>query len=147
MFDSILGLHVIDPTILHKMCEEIQLNSAVQQTSEKHFDWLVLQYKPLLDSEARQSKTGQFIGQNGQNLRSLQDQYNIRINIINKSSSAKLRERSDVIRAEHENNLDGLVLSFSTRNQSINSTISIEEIKQKLTEAWDAAREDAPPTQ
>lgn len=127
------------------MCDEIQSNPTVKKTSEEPFSWLVVQYEEKLDLKARHAQIGQFIGRNGRNLRSLQDQYNIRLHIIDQSSSPKLRERLDAIRAEHGNYSDDVLLSFTQGNQSLESTITVEEIKQRLVEAWNVANEDVPP--
>ena len=129
------------------MCKEIQENSTVKQAPPEKFDWLVLQFEPTLDSETRHAKTGQFIGRNGLNLRLLENQYHIQLNIINESSRAKVRERLDTIRTEYGNHLDGVVLSFTKRKQSAQSVTTVEEIKQKLMEAWDAAIEHVSPQQ
>ena len=145
VFYRVLGLHLIDPVVLHRLCDQIQSNTTVNKTSEEPFNWLIVQYEEKLDHNARHAQIGQFIGRNGRNLRSLQDQYNIRLHIIDQSSSPNLRERLDAIRAEHGNYSDDVVLSFTKRNRSRESTITVEEIKQRIIEAWNVAKEEVPP--
>ncbi|CAF4083399.1 unnamed protein product [Rotaria sp. Silwood2] len=96
---------------------------------------MVLSFKPTLNSEERRIKTGHFIGKNGQYIRALQDKYNICMNIVNKYSSAKLRQKF------LENNVNQLCLLLKTRSKPGNVPISIDEIKQILTEKWNETSE------
>ncbi|UJR19013.1 hypothetical protein I4U23_022143 [Adineta vaga] len=125
------GLNIIDINVLINICEEIQ--SKVLKSS---YD-LALSFELETDFRERRARIGRFIGKKGENLRSLEDKYNIRLHIINnQSSNQKYFQKLIEIQ---ENNSEIVYLFLTKKDKSITNEIPIEEIKEQIIEKWKEA--------
>ncbi|CAF3426008.1 unnamed protein product [Rotaria sp. Silwood2] len=142
----ILGLNTIDPIILENICNEIQLEQFGDRKPPKPVYMMFLSFQSALDAKERLRQSGRFIGKNGQYLRRFEDKYNVRVNIVNRSSSKKLRQKLIEIKnktgKQLTNELEGIYLLLTKKNTSVKSTISIDEIKQLIKKKWNEISED-----
>ncbi|CAF3770503.1 unnamed protein product [Rotaria sordida] len=112
------GLNVIDLNVLGGICEEIESNPPIKSVSVKPFHVLTFPFESTTKIPERRTRIRRFIGKKGQNLTMLQDKYNVRIHIINRSSNKTLR-----------------------KNKLMTDAIPIDEIKREITEKWEEASE------
>ncbi|CAF3539989.1 unnamed protein product [Rotaria sp. Silwood1] len=101
---------------------------------DEPFHFLPLAFESGVSLRKRRRKTGRFIGKNGQNLRALNDKYNIQVQIVDRSSSKKVRKK--LAEVQDKDNLDKLCLLIMSKNKSKTDMIPIHEIKQKIIEKW-----------
>jgi transcription antitermination factor NusA-like protein len=126
-------LNVIDLNVLISICEEIQ-----SKRPKSSYD-LTLSYEPESDSRERRARLGRFIGKKGQNLKILQEKYNvlIHVNDDNRIGGAFTSE----IGREDTNDASKLQMVVRSKHKLIRGAIPIDKIKQEIDEIWEEASE------
>ncbi|CAF3674028.1 unnamed protein product [Rotaria sordida] len=139
------GLNVIDLNVLGGICEEIESNPPIKSVSVKPFHVLTFPFESTTKIPERRTRIRRFIGKKGQNLTMLQDKYNVRIHIINRSSNKTLRKKiSEVENKAVKRDMskaDELYLLITAKNKLMTDAIPIDEIKREITEKWEEASE------
>jgi transcription antitermination factor NusA-like protein len=104
---------------------------------QNQFQFVSLSFESGLSSEDQSDITGRFIGKKGENLRNLEDEYNIRLHLINHQSSN--RKYFQKLIEVQENQPDVFYLFITKKDKSITDEFSIEEIKEKILQKWQEA--------
>ncbi|CAF3328081.1 unnamed protein product [Rotaria socialis] len=134
------GMNVIDLNVLSSVCDEIESDRANEPVLKKHVHLLTLSFEPNISRYIRRARTGRFIGKGGENVRAVQDKYNVCLQLIDRSSNEKRCQRLDELKKtdekEDNKNRDALYLLVTSKTKSITNTIPIEEIKQEITQKW-----------
>jgi len=102
---------------------------------QNQFQFVTLSFDSNLSLEERHEIMGRFIGKDGEHLHHLEDQYNIRLHIIdNQSSNRKYFEK---LIAVQDNNSDTFYLFITKKDKSMaNNEIPIEQIKEQIIQQW-----------
>ncbi|CAF4795986.1 unnamed protein product [Rotaria socialis] len=134
------GMNIIDLNVLSSVCDEIESDRANEPVLKKHVHLLTLSFEPNISRYIRRARTGRFIGKGGENVRAVQDKYNVCLQLIDRSSNEKRCQRLDELKTtdekEDNKNRDALYLLVTSKTKSITNTIPIEEIKQEITQKW-----------
>lgn len=136
----ILGLDSLSPESLGEKCAEFRKRTVVQP--EKLVDYVFLPYAPELSAITRSIIFGRFVTRDGQRIQQWQDEYKIRINIINESSYETTKKK--LAELGLKNRSDAILLSFTKTDLAPADPVENEDIKKKILEAWDAASKDVP---
>lgn len=133
-------MNVINPIIFRDICYEIQSKQPIKQEPEEPINLMTFSFGSAFNTSERCRKIGLFVGKKGRHIRAVENKYNVRVNIVTKSSKMQLRQYVMLI-------LD----SFGRRHRFINyqlyvlltpidpaeeEIILIDEIKQTLTQKW-----------
>ncbi|CAF1295717.1 unnamed protein product [Adineta steineri] len=124
---------------LRKLCHEIQsLQTTLSIISEpvKPIHHVSLKSSTGLLTRQSNYKAGRFVGRGGENVKKIENELNININIPNKKSMKTYRELEKKLRLNGENIHPPDLLVFFTMKNNDNDQNNIEKIKQSLQDKW-----------
>ncbi|CAF0816864.1 unnamed protein product [Adineta steineri] len=104
---------------LNKKWEEASEFEFIQKKfsfHHNHFQFVCLSFESKLSMHERRKIVGRFIGKNDQHIRDLQDKYNIRIQIVDQSSSRKIVQKK-FAKIQDKDKLDKLYLLITNKNK------------------------------
>ncbi|CAF4215324.1 unnamed protein product [Adineta steineri] len=99
------------------------------------YHFLSLLFEPEISLQERRRKISRFIGKNGEHIRDSQDKYNIRIQIVDQSSSRKIVQKK-FAKIQDKDKLDKLYLLIRNKNKIITEKIRIDMIKEDINKLW-----------
>ncbi|CAF1372618.1 unnamed protein product [Adineta steineri] len=100
-----------------------------------HFQFVCLSFESKLSLHERREIIARFIGKKGENLRNLEDQYNIRLHITNDGTF----NRKYIQKIVNEQNENDFCLFITKKNQLITNEISTDEVKERIIQEWKEA--------
>jgi hypothetical protein len=131
---------VIDPIILRDLCYEIESRQSTEENLENCADFLILPWGSISRKAGRRRKIGLLVGRQGQHIHAVQNKYNVCVRIIMQSGSKQMREQlTRILLSENETHTnDSLYLLLTKMDTSIKTKTLFDEVKQILTEKWNA---------
>ena len=131
---------MIDPIILRDLCYEIESSQSSAETAEECAEYLVLPWGSMNREASRRKRIGLFVGRKGQHIQATENTYNVRVRIVTPSSSKPIRKQLNelLLSKNMEETNHNLYLLLTKMDTLIKDKILFDEIKQILTDKWNA---------